>query len=80
VSVTRTVFATPRAAEFLEVDALQRQTGQPQSAFGRVVLKELIDNESWRKAAERLIDDDIDSIAGLPAQIRVLLTQQITRP
>ncbi|MEE6177669.1 ATP-binding protein [Mycobacterium sp. 050134] len=40
----RTVFATPRAAEFLELQALQVQTGQPVDAFGRVVVKELLDN------------------------------------
>lgn len=42
--VARTVFATPRAAEFLETRALQTQTGQPESAFGDVVVKELLDN------------------------------------
>lgn len=42
--VQRTVFATPRAAEFLEQRALQAQTGQPITAFGSVVIKELIDN------------------------------------
>jgi len=43
-TVTRTVFATPRAAEFLELRALQAQTGQPVDAFGDVVIKELLDN------------------------------------
>lgn len=42
--VSRTVFATSRAAEFLELRALQAQTGQPVDAFGDVVIKELIDN------------------------------------
>jgi DNA topoisomerase VI subunit B len=42
--VQRTVFATPRAAEFLELRALQSQTGQPAEAFGHVVVKELLDN------------------------------------
>jgi hypothetical protein len=42
--VQRTVFATPRAAEFFELRALQAQTGQPAAAFGDVVVKELIDN------------------------------------
>ena len=42
--VQRTVFATPRAAEFLELRALQAQTGQPVEAFGHVVVKELLDN------------------------------------
>ncbi len=42
--VERTVFATSRAAEFLEERALQVQTGQPSHAFGAVVIKELIDN------------------------------------
>ncbi|MDQ1306116.1 MAG: hypothetical protein QG671_1948 [Actinomycetota bacterium] len=43
-AVERVVFSTPRAAEFLELRALQAQTGQPVSAFGAVVLKELLDN------------------------------------
>ena len=43
-AVQRTVFATPRAAEFLELRALQAQTGQPAEAFGHVVVKELLDN------------------------------------
>ena len=43
-TVNRTVFATPRAAEFLELRALQAQTGQPVEAFGDVVVKELLDN------------------------------------
>jgi hypothetical protein len=43
-AVTRTVFATPRAVEFLELRALQAQTGQPVDAFGDVVVKELLDN------------------------------------
>ena len=44
VTVDRVVFSTPRAAEFLELRALQAQTGQPMSAFGDVVVKELLDN------------------------------------
>jgi DNA topoisomerase VI subunit B len=43
-TVKRTVFATPRAAEFLELRALQAQTGQAAEAFGHVVVKELLDN------------------------------------
>jgi DNA topoisomerase VI subunit B len=43
-AVQRTVFATPRAAEFVELRALQAQTGQPVDAFGDVVVKELLDN------------------------------------
>ena len=43
-TVERTVFATPRAAEFLELRALQAQTGQPVEAFGHIVVKELLDN------------------------------------
>ena len=38
------MFATPRAGEFLELRALQAQTGQPVEAFGHVVVKELLDN------------------------------------
>ena len=44
MAVKRTVFATPRAAEFMELRALQAQTGQPAEAFGHVVVKELLDN------------------------------------
>jgi|ERR1700677_1610572 DNA topoisomerase VI subunit B len=40
----RTHFATSRAAEFLELRALQAQTGQAADAFGDVVVKELLDN------------------------------------
>ena len=43
-TVERTVFATPRGAEFLELRALQAQTGQPVEAFGHFVVKELLDN------------------------------------
>ena len=43
-TVKRTVFSTPRSAEFLELRALQAQTGQPAEAFGHVVVKELLDN------------------------------------
>ena len=43
-AVQRTIFATPRAAEFLELRALQAQTGQAADAFGDVVIKELLDN------------------------------------
>ncbi len=42
--VERVVFSTPRAAEFLELRALQAQTGQPVDEFGSVVIKELLDN------------------------------------
>ena len=43
-TVKRTVFSTSRAGEFLELRALQAQTGQPAEAFGHVVVKELLDN------------------------------------
>ena len=43
-TVERTVFSTPRSAEFLELRALQAQTGQHADAFGHVVVKELLDN------------------------------------
>jgi DNA topoisomerase VI subunit B len=43
-AVERVVFSTPRAAEFLELRALQAQTGQPVDEFGSVVIKELLDN------------------------------------
>ena len=57
----RTVFATPRAAEFCELRALQAQTGQPADAFGHVVVKELLDNaldaaETAGKAPVVLVD------------------------
>ncbi len=40
----RTHFSVSRAAEYFDVRELQAQTGQPVSAFGEVVLKELLDN------------------------------------
>ena len=43
-TVKRTVFSTSRASEFLELRALQAQTGQHVDAFGDVVVKELLDN------------------------------------
>ena len=43
-TVRRTVFSTPRSGEFLELRALQAQTGQPAEALGHVVVKELTDN------------------------------------
>lgn len=42
--VPRTVFATSRAAEFLDARSLQAQTGRPRDRFGDVVIKELVDN------------------------------------
>jgi hypothetical protein len=43
-ALERTVFATPRAAEFFEIRSLQTRTGQHWSRFGDVVVKELADN------------------------------------
>ena len=43
-AIKRTVFSTPRSAEFLELRALQAQTGQHAEEFGHVVVKELLDN------------------------------------
>ncbi len=40
----RQVFSVSRAADFLETRALVSQTGQPESRFGDVVVKELLDN------------------------------------
>jgi hypothetical protein len=40
----RTIFETPRTAEYFEARELQAQTGQPISQFFSVVLKELVDN------------------------------------
>ncbi|MEY9965969.1 DNA topoisomerase VI subunit B [Streptacidiphilus sp. MAP12-16] len=42
--VQRSVFSTPRSAEFLDKRSLQSQTGQDAARFGRVVVKELLDN------------------------------------
>ena len=42
--LARQVFSVSRAADFLEARALVSQTGQPESRFGDVVLKELLDN------------------------------------
>jgi len=43
-AITRETFATPRAAEFFELRALQAQTGQPARRFAEVLVKELVDN------------------------------------
>jgi len=40
----RTIFETPRAAEYFDARELQAQTGQPRYEFATVVLKELVDN------------------------------------
>src|SRR3954464_3071939 len=40
----RTIFETPRAAEYFDAHELQAQTGQPRNEFATVVLKELVDN------------------------------------
>jgi hypothetical protein len=40
----RTTFSVSRAADFLDVRALESQTGQPRDRFGDVVVKELLDN------------------------------------
>ena len=42
--LARQVFSVSRAADFLESRALVSQTGQVESCFGGVVLKELLDN------------------------------------
>jgi DNA topoisomerase 6 subunit A-like protein/histidine kinase/DNA gyrase B/HSP90-like ATPase len=80
----RQVFSTSRAAEFLELRALQSQTGQPVDRFGGVILKELLDNAL--DAAESagvvpdievafLVVDDLmfitvaDNGPGLPAEV-----------
>ena len=43
-TLARTVFETPRTAEYFDVRELQAQTGQPVRQFFTVVLKELVDN------------------------------------
>jgi hypothetical protein len=44
VNLERTHFNISRSAEYFDPKELQAQTGQPESKFGEVVLKELIDN------------------------------------
>jgi hypothetical protein len=63
----RTVFATPRAAEFLEMRALQAQTGQPVDAFGHVVVKELLDNalDAAELGPEPAVSIEVRRIDGL---------------
>jgi hypothetical protein len=61
----REVFATPRAAEFFELRALQAQTGQQADRFADVVVKELVDNaldaaETAGVPPEVTIDSDDD--------------------
>jgi len=40
----RTHFSTPRSAEYFSAPELEKQTGQPQTHFAAVALKELVDN------------------------------------
>ena len=68
--VKRSVFSTPRSAEFLDKRALQSQTGQDASRFGHVVVKELLDNaldaaESAGPAPEIGITLALDQAAGV---------------
>ena len=60
--LTRQVFSVSRAADFLEARALVSQTGQPESRFGDVVLKELLDNAL-----------DACETAGVPPEITVTI-------
>ena len=43
-TLERSIFETPRAAEYFTARDLQAQTGQPRRHFAAVVLKELLDN------------------------------------
>ncbi len=43
-TLERSIFETPRAAEYFTAHDLQAQTGQPRRHFAAVVLKELLDN------------------------------------
>jgi hypothetical protein len=80
----RTTFSVSRAADVLDVRALQAQTGQPRERFGDVVVKELSDNaldaaETAGVApdvvfSEKLADDIrlvtvTDNGPGLPAEV-----------
>ena len=56
----RTTFSVSRAADFLDVRALESQTGQPRHRFGDVVVKELLDNAL-----------DACETAGVPPEISV---------
>lgn len=58
-------FATSRAADFLEVRALQSQTGQPARRFAAVVVKELLDNAL-----------DAAETAGVPPEVELDVTQR----
>src|SRR5215510_15036480 len=63
----RETFEISRASEYFDLGELEKQTGQPRSRFGEVVLKELIDNgidaaESAEIPPE--IDITIESAAG----------------
>ena len=44
MELNRILAVTPRAAEYFSVKELQAQTGQAESSFSSVVLKELVDN------------------------------------
>jgi histidine kinase/DNA gyrase B/HSP90-like ATPase/DNA topoisomerase 6 subunit A-like protein len=56
----RVTFSVSRAADFLDVRALESQTGQPRYRFGDVVVKELLDNAL-----------DACETAGVPPEISV---------
>jgi DNA topoisomerase VI subunit B len=71
-TLRRETFATPRAAEFFELRALQAQTGQPAERFGEVIVKELVDNAL--DAAETAGTDPEVTISTAPAGDRCQIT------
>jgi DNA topoisomerase VI subunit B len=63
--VARETFATPRAAEFLDLRHLQAQTGQPASRFAEVIVKELADNAL-----------DAAETAGMPPEVTIATAER----
>jgi hypothetical protein len=67
----RQTFATPRAAEFFELRALQAQTGQPSRHFGAVLIEELTDNaldaaeSTWVNAEVSLAVAEADGLLSI---------------
>ncbi len=68
----RTIFETPRDAEYFDCTELQRQTGQSSHLFAAVVLKELVDNAlDAAETASRAPEVNIDVRRGAGLTIAV---------
>jgi hypothetical protein len=81
---TLTELVAEKLAELVDVDAVVRQLLADNPGLAEVGESDVRDRfgsyptESWRKAAEQLVDDDIDD-AGLAGRVRELLIEQLRR-